>query len=236
MLATRIISSAGKDYNEEVLADNPLVYYRLDETSGTTASDAIGSNDGTYTGSVSLGADALITGGGKAADFSGGYVSIPALGSALTEWSVEAWAKFDVNTGSKTVISNDLSGWNDDVSIGLDPEEVYTSDRRIAVVHQDSVNQVRTIATDTVDASAGAIYHIVVTSDGSALRLYVNGQLQATTAKAGAALKFGNNAINIGRNPPNGRSMDGVVDEPAVYGYALSAAQVAAHYNAGIGA
>ena len=220
-------------YVMEVMADSPIAYWRLGESSGTTASDAVGTKHGTYTGSVTLGVAGLVLNDpDTAVDFSGGYVSIPALGSALTSWSIEASSKFDINTGSRTILSNDSSGWNNDVLFGLDPEDSFTTDSRIALVHQDATNQVRTIVTDTEDAVAGNTYHIIVTSDASSLRLYINGGLKATTPKAGAALTFGNNAINIGRNPQNSRFMDGVIDDVAVYGAALSAARVEAHYNA----
>src|SRR3979490_2221578 len=40
-------------YQDEVLADNPVAYYRFEETSGTTAFDTTAnSNDGTYTNGV----------------------------------------------------------------------------------------------------------------------------------------------------------------------------------------
>ena len=42
-------------YATQVLADSPVSYWRLGETSGTTASDAAGSNAGSYAGGVTLG-------------------------------------------------------------------------------------------------------------------------------------------------------------------------------------
>ena len=52
-------------YQDEVLADNPVAYYRFEETSGTTAFDTANSNDGSYVNGVLLnqpGAPALADG------------------------------------------------------------------------------------------------------------------------------------------------------------------------------
>ena len=50
-------AAAGSGYDAVILAEPSLVaYYRLDETSGTTAKDAKGDHDGAYHGGVELGA------------------------------------------------------------------------------------------------------------------------------------------------------------------------------------
>jgi hypothetical protein len=49
-------AAAGDGYDAVILAEPSLVaYYRLDETSGTTATDAKGEHDGSYEGGVELG-------------------------------------------------------------------------------------------------------------------------------------------------------------------------------------
>ena len=65
-------------YIDEVLADSPLVYWRLDETSGTTAADASGNaRPGAHTG-VTVGQPSLLgDGSGKSAAYnSTGYTRI----------------------------------------------------------------------------------------------------------------------------------------------------------------
>jgi hypothetical protein len=60
-----------------ILALSPLGYWKLDETSGTTATDSSGNaRDGTYTGTVTL-ADTSGADGGDYPTFGGGYVTIP---------------------------------------------------------------------------------------------------------------------------------------------------------------
>jgi hypothetical protein len=85
-------------YADQVLADSPISYWRLGETSGSTASDATGVNPGTYIGGVTLGQPGALTGDpNSAASFDGvnDYTVVPDsstldLTSGVT---VEAWIK-----------------------------------------------------------------------------------------------------------------------------------------------
>ena len=49
-------------YRDTVLADHPISYWRLDETSGTTATDVQLANTGAYVGSPTLGQPGAIVG------------------------------------------------------------------------------------------------------------------------------------------------------------------------------
>lgn len=56
-------ASSGSAYANTVLADSPIAYWRLGETSGTTASDATGHGwNGTINPPVTLGQPGAITG------------------------------------------------------------------------------------------------------------------------------------------------------------------------------
>ena len=53
----------GGSYSAAVLADGPLAYYRLGDSSGTTMTDSSGNGrNGTYAGSPTLGAPGLVIG------------------------------------------------------------------------------------------------------------------------------------------------------------------------------
>ncbi len=77
----------------------------------------------------------------------------------------------------------------------------------------------------------GTWNHVLGVYDGSAVRIYVNGVLQATTTCSGAPL-HSNTALNIGRSPywPN-RAFNGFIDEAAIYPAALSVQEVRNLYN-----
>jgi hypothetical protein len=74
-------------------------------------------------------------------------------------------------------------------------------------------------------------YHGVVTHDGSTLRLYMNGQLDASSPKTLNTVLDGN-GLTIGYR--NGSSLwEGLIDEVQVFDRALSAEEIAAIHGAG---
>src|SRR5438105_4848445 len=97
--AATCTGSTGTTYSNLITGTAGLVsYYRLGETSGTSACDSWGSNAGTYTGGFTLGTVGAIKGeANTAATFNGsnGYVTVP-HGSSLDvgdNFTVEAWVK-----------------------------------------------------------------------------------------------------------------------------------------------
>ena len=86
-------------YRNQVLADEPLAYWRLGEPSGTSAADASGNgNTGTYGGSPTLGATGALAGDTDTATSFDGVndnVSVPNNASLNLNgsFSIEFWAK-----------------------------------------------------------------------------------------------------------------------------------------------
>ncbi len=67
--------------------------------------------------------------------------------------------------------------------------------------------------------------------DGSAFRLYVDGELRVTASGTGSIAAAPNN-LNIGRDPSNPyRMFDGIIDEVRLYDRALTAAEIAALFR-----
>ncbi|HET7815461.1 MAG TPA: LamG-like jellyroll fold domain-containing protein, partial [Candidatus Baltobacteraceae bacterium] len=83
---------------------------------------------------------------------------------------------------------------------------------------------------------ANTVYHIVSTFDGSTGRLYVNGAQAASLAKTGTIANYlPNYGLTIGDDAAfSDPSFAGTVDEVAIYNKVLTAAQVSAHYQAGV--
>ena len=89
-------------YKNTVLADSPLVYYRLDEASGTTATDSSGSgHNGTYsatgvtysvTGAIRGDADKAVTFNGTTGD-----VTVPSPINPTGSATLECWVKIAAN-------------------------------------------------------------------------------------------------------------------------------------------
>lgn len=230
-------------YRGMILADNPLVYYEFDETSGTTAfnSAATGSlYDGTF--NTSLGPIAVnqasFAGGGASYDFNGGFVVVPPLASSLTEWTVSAWVNYDSRKlAGSNFLSNDQAGWNNDVLLGIGPEEgTQVPGGSVGVVHQGNPGETRDFAGSPL--AAGQWHHVAATGSTAAgtLSIFIDGVLAASDTALvngvtfNGAGGFGTANLVIGASRPDGlRPYDGYLDELAIFGSVLTPAQIAAH-------
>lgn len=200
-------------------------YWRLGETSGTTAAASSGSVTGTYTGVYTLGVSGGIAGDANAAvRLAGGYVDMgdnhDFTGTA--SFSLEAWVRPTTIDGtSRRIVSKALGG--------LQGFELF--------VNSGSGISFQRIAgaTNTVTASSPPLTtwsHVVATYDGTTMRLYVNGSLASSAASAlslidnAAAFRVGNSALGTD-------GWAGDLDDVAVYGGVLNATQVQNHFQCG---
>jgi glucose/arabinose dehydrogenase len=222
--------SAGADYRSLVLGDAPVGYWRLGESSGTTAADETGTNAGTYVNAPTLGvAGALKGSSNTAVSLNGstqsvGIPSSPSL-NVSTGVTVEAWVKPSAmpGLGSSGTIAMKAS----------DPPYAYwlqvtDNDRAKFGVGVGGVN--RPLSAGGVVA-VGSWYHLVGTYDGTVQRLYVNGGLVASQALSGNVDTVAGD-FRIGTTRAS-EFFKGAVDDVAVYNKALTPAQVQAHYEAG---
>lgn len=217
-------------YASEVAADSPVLWWRLGESSGTTAVDASGNGrDGTYAGSPTLGVSGLITDGNTAVDLDGVNDQVTYAATVLSSSSyltVECWMKLPAITGHRLF---GLAGTSNAHSLDI------TSGGSIVF----QVNPTGTGSANGTSAtgliSAGVTYHIVLTwSDVSnTARLYVDGT-QVVTATNSGAINIATVSLGAVGNSGGVPAFGGVVDEFAIYGTELSGARIAAHYAAGV--
>lgn len=215
-------------YTTTVMADSPAGYWRLGETSGTTAADFTGSFPGTYSGGPLLGRSSLLPAESNTAvgfDGTNDYVRV-ANASALSptaQVSVEAWIRPDTipAAGSFT-------------SVVTKPEaySLQFNGPKLEFTVMRNTTRYRT------QAAAGAIvagqtYHVVGSYDGARTHLYVNGTEVASIALTGA-VGSSTSALNFGSWSGTTERFTGTIDEVAVYRTALSAARVQAHRSAGV--
>lgn len=215
-------------YLDTVLADSPVRYYRLDETSGTTFYDATGSgNNGTLNGGITLGTAGLLTGDtDKAATFNGtsGYISgnMTGLPTGASPWSMECIIKYTGSGSFQGAVSFGTIGtiWtNTRAGLGIDNNG-----------HAYCEFKAGGLATSPVVLSTGVNHHLVGTYDGTNVRTYVDGAFIAMSGAATGAIT--NTGITIGVFIGETNYLSGVIDEVAFYSTALSSARVSAHYTA----
>jgi len=219
---------ASAAYKDEVLADNPVAYYRFEETSGTTAKDSANSNDGTYMNGVLINQPSAAT-LGRAASFDGidDFVSTPRTVS--TDFTLEAWIKTNASslTGSQAYEGNgllwsDVGGAGNDFAMAMlnDGLSFFTGNPDITVTSAKAIND-------------GRWHHLVATrAEGVNVEIFVDGVSRGTAATNNSPLSD-NPQIMIGGNTLDGRYFSGLIDEVAYYPSVLSVARIQAHFLAG---
>lgn len=220
-------------YATTVLADTPIAYYRLAEVTGTIADDISGhARQGTINNSPTLGVATLLTDPADGTDFAMTFanassqdISLPTAfiptGSGHA-WSLECWCK-PATIASGTYASMMSMGSN--VANQLADIAFNNTGGTYKFVMATFGTSVFASTTITI----GNIYHVVSTYDGTNMRLYVNSTLVAGPSAFSLNLTTG--FAQIGND--NANFFNGTIDEPAFYNYALSSAQVSAHYTAG---
>src|SRR4051812_4990029 len=220
---------SASSYSQAVTGTAGLVgYWRLGEPfAASTACDTAATSSGTYTAGVTSGvAGGIVGDADTAASFDGatGWVSAPDT-AALDlgdRFSAEAWIRRDaISTASTQVVASKQDGsW---VMLVDQANHLVLRRSRVADV---------AVSTATI-ADTTKWHHVAVTKNGSSVHLYVDGA-DVTGTVDNTTMADNTQPLSIGQSS-GGAFFDGSIDEVAVYGSVLTAAQVAAHRNAGIG-
>ena len=212
-----------------------MVYYRFNETDGTTAENVgtLGSAaNGVFSASgLELGRPSAFPGLGRALALESGAVQVPDLGvGLLPQASVELWLKRQAEPADLTALYAG-NGWVSgslhlNLAAGNPPLEFAVSGNP-----QNPRFNPNWPKEDW--------YHIVVTYDTAASQVsfYLNGALFGSATAGATPLNFNGGQIgawlNTFENPPASmRFLNGLVDEFAIYSNVLSAERVLAHFSA----
>ena len=225
-----------RPYNQEVMADAPLGYWRLLESSGTLATDSSGNNlHGTYEGQWSSSPGLVRDGGGitltGSANFNGVRMDYSQLQEARSTYTIEAWFISNGNPDSSAIYEEGGAGFG--MSLYCKSNVVY------AMFVRDSTP---TFLSSAV--TSGSRYHAVMTFDNGALKFYLNGILVASGTFPTTVIPVHGDPAGIGTSNSAWRTHDGItgnvftfngrIGEVAVYPQALGAARISAHYGAGV--
>jgi len=225
--------AAGVSYSEAVLADNPIGYWRLGETSGSNALDASGSDlHGSYRGVVTLGQQAgVVTDSDTSALFDGstahvdvGHRSI--LNGLTNDFTVEAWVK-----GTGPIVSTRYFAGG-----------VHQRGFQFQVMSERLTFTTFGFKDHTLAYSfpSHRWTHVAVAFHSSNdASFYVDGDYEGTVYGSQPATTS-SGRLNIGRHPvPHPitgaqHHFTGSIDEVAIYGTALTAEKIQAHYLAAV--
>jgi hypothetical protein len=248
-----IVPTPTAPYPAQVLADHPIAFWRLDESSGNVAYDYVGGNNGIYS-NVSL---AFAPPYNPNSDPTEGYapgfgflttndsyvgsvptnISFSAPTNVNAEFSVECWAQESAVTSDNGLVA---------IGYGFGGEEFA-----LDCGANDPAHDLRFYAVNAGGTSVGATshvapndnkwHHIVGVCDEVSGHDYV--YIDGTNAGTGnmstssgirsltAPLSIGARITGNGDNNYDNQFL-GFIDEVAIYNYALSSNQVLTHYLA----
>lgn len=225
-------------YSDIILADNPVNYWRLGESSGN-AIDEMGEHDLLWTGTpVYSAAGALVNDADTAMTLDGSteYASKAIAGyrSGDTQGSVELWFKTLSSADHMFFASGDTASTLYAICLYIDNGQIVFG------VNEDGWDRVTTSGDPLND---GLYHHVVVSSNGSAWTVFIGGQAVSVAPLSGEANTGGwfsdvtsrdNIVIGALKRTTVVAYMSGSIDEVAVYNYPLTAQQVLTHYQAGM--
>ena len=235
-------ADAEAGYMKVVLDDEPLVYWRLGESGGTTAQDATDyDRDGTHVGNgITLGQPGALLTTDTAYGFDGTHDYVEDADAAgylhgLTALSVEAWVKSNVTNVDSGIFTADDGNGNFRTSLIRYDKVGFASkrDEVIQIVLGDSDDYGYLIAESSAFMQTTSWQHLVMTwALGSDIKLFINGQedigLYRTSREGGVTLGVLARGLRLGWSS---FKWDGL-DEFAIYGRALEPEERREHYNA----
>jgi hypothetical protein len=205
----------------------PRLWWKLDETSGSTVNDASGNNyHGTFTGTKTW-----VNGrrNGGVDIVSGAKASVSNLLGSPTSFTVAAWVDCD-SVGASGGVALSVG---DHIALVMDEP---TNGSRPAVAFNYSGSNFRWASGGTAAAGKGWRHYVGVFDDAAnTLKLYINGVLVGTTNPTDSIDWVTNigttTAVGGTSYPIASYNLDGRVDDVRVYGRALSEAEIAEVYG-----
>jgi hypothetical protein len=234
------VSIQNIDNTSTIIVDNAPVSAESGLSSGMTESNLVNNNvsalNGTSSGMTTANLvnsdltrsipyssySMYFDGTGDEVDFSSST-----FGTGLSNFSVSAWAKFDGSSVYECIASVD--------GVGGRVWQLFqwSSNRGLAFqLFNNSGTGAVTPVNSFINAS-NTWYHVVGTYDGSNIRLYVNGNLEATVAQTGTVRASTAENLKIGSNGYN-EDLEGNISNVSLYNKALTQAEIIRLYNGGV--
>ena len=216
-------------YSSEVMRDNPVMYLRAGESSSPLADSSGNGNTATELGTVIYTQPPLV-------------ISDPQNASVLLRGGSECLI---VNDSISLTVGNNytLEGWVQFRSIGANHYIFDKGGDGVGGAYNLRINggllqtdksTVADLAFSSVALTIGRKYHCVATKSATEVHLFLNG-VDVTVINNFQTVTDYNNELLIGQNfIISVSSIDGWLDELAVYGTVLTPDRIRAHYDAAL--
>ncbi len=222
---TLTLSTPASSYASVVFSNGPRAWWRLGEASGNFADSSGNGHTAISTGGVTYSVAGAIADGSTAITLDGStaYLTVPDhadfdLGDVF---SLGCWIKHSggILAADQTIFSKGTNGY----------QFYMYGAHGIALNKQD----VSVIVQSTAASPANVWNRCIVTKDGAAVHLYIN-TVDVTGAVTNATIVDTATDLNIGRHTGGAANsyLNASIDEPDIYPYALTPAQVLVDYLA----
>lgn len=141
-------------------------------------------------------------------------------------WTMEAWTR---PIGSSPTSVGQIFGRD-----GFDCRIQVATDLKFQALVRDTADVLQ-VASCSWIATPGRVYHVAATLDGSTLRLYVNGKLEATAPFSGLHVESLDGFSTGGDSSGVTKQLRGDVDECVYYTRVLTENEIAQRFQAGRG-
>ena len=224
----------GTSYGEAIAGLGAVAHWQLDDTSGNTATDSIGSNDGTYQADITLRSTGIHS-GGTSADFNGtsgssdsGYIEVKhSADLTLSQGTVQLWFNADSTTGTQYLIDKSSNDGQEQFQVYLDNGQL--------VFTQTNGGVTETVSVTPAGLTAGSWQHLAVTFGDGQMRIYLDGQLEGSVAASNSLINeeklwFG---ARSGSGNTNLDNFQGQIDEISIHNTVLTQTQLQSLYEGG---
>jgi hypothetical protein len=226
------VTMGEKSYYQTVKDDNPVGYWRLNDT-GTTAADEMNQHLGVISGPC-----ANVTRGFLASDADGAMAfdnnCVISLGDSFeflgqAPYSIEAWVLTENNSISRHIFSRQVRTTSPNV-----PIEGYALVLDNFALYQERASGGINVQSTLHATTVNAVVHTVTTYDGTQMRLFADGLAAGDAVVTTVGMQSITAETLIGCSVRDSQCFIGTIDEVSIYDYALTDAQIASHYAAGI--
>ena len=217
-------------YSANVLSDNPIGYYRLDESGGPSAFDSsLGGNTGTYSGTVVYGPPGALTPDSDPAVQFDGTTGTVALNLR----------QIDTTSGHQVTVEFWMywfGGSAVTLPFGFNLYDLNIAPSAPAFGFNTGHGDIYGVPLSALTANTWAHITAVFTNGAvTSNQLYINGVAQSLSQLSGAPVNpiVTANAAISGWGYDGTSKFNGLIDDVSIYNGALSPARVVAHYRAG---